>query len=112
MIEIVFEKLAWPKGLNLGILEEIMKAENPTNFILLKSFLDRKNRRIILPSWQTFKKVLCHYLWGLIEKNEVGWEEVKKFIQEKFGTIKDFIDSKSQVKRLWAQREKEIKNGK
>jgi len=37
---------------------------------------------------------------------------VKKFIQEKFGTIKDFIDSKSQVKRLWAQREKEIKNGK
>lgn len=112
MIEIVFRKLVWPKGLNLGILEEIMKAENPTNFIVMKSMLDRKHRRIILPSWRTFVKVLCHYLWGLVEEKVATWDEVKAFIQNHFGTVENLAVSRFQVKRLYAQREKEIKDEK
>lgn len=112
MIEIVFEKLAWPKGLNLGILEEIKKAESSTNFILMKSILDRKDRRIILPNWQTFIKVLSHYLWSLIEKREADWIEVKAFIENHFGTIETFGVSKFQIQRLYHQREKEMKNEK
>jgi len=111
MIKIEFEKLAWPRGLNLDLLEEIKDKDNHLDFIILKSFLDRKKRRIMLPSWTTFKKVICHYLWGLVEKKEATWEEVKKFIQDNFKTVKSFAVSKHQVKRLWGQRSKEIENG-
>lgn len=111
MIEIEFEKLAWPKGLNLELLDEIIDAENPIDFILTKSFLGRKKRRIMLPSQTTFKKTISHYLWELVESKTTTWPEVKKFIQEHFGTIKNFAVSKFQIKRLHAQREKEIKNG-
>jgi len=112
MIEIKFETLAWPKGLNLKLLEEMKSKDNLTNFILAKLFLDRKKRRIILPSWRAFKKVLCHYLWGLVEKKEADWPEVKKYIQENFGTVYKFAVSKFQMQRLYKQREKEIKNEK
>jgi len=110
--KIEFKNLAWPKGLNLGILEEIMKAKNPTDFILMRTILDRKQRRIILPSWATFVKVFCHYLWGLVEKETVTWQEVKKYIQDNFGTVENFAFSQFQVKRLYRQREKEIKSEK
>lgn len=112
MIAIKFENLAWPKGLNLNILKEIMNADDSTDFILSRSILDRKNRRIILPSWKTFVKVVAHYLWGLVEAETATWNEVREFIQNKFGTIEKFAVSKFQVKRLYMQREKEIKNEK
>ena len=112
MIEIKFEKLAWPKGLNLNILSEIMSADSSTDFILTRTILDRRHRRIILPSWKTFVKVVCHFLWSLIEKEEATWDEVEKYIRDKFGTLEKFAVSKFQVNRLYRQREKEMKNGK
>ena len=112
MIGIKFERLAWPKGLNLNILEEIMRADDSIDFIVTRTILDRKHRRIILPSWKTFIKVLSHYLWGLIEKEEATWDEVRGYIQNKFGTIEKFAVSKFQIQRLYKQRSKEIKNEK
>ena len=72
--------------------------------------LDRKNRRIILPSWRTFVKVVSHYLWGLVEAETATWQEVKAFLKNHFGTIEKFAFSRFQVRRLYQQREKEIKN--
>ena len=112
MIAIKFENLAWPKGLHLNILKDILSADDSTDFILKRSILDRKNRRIILPSWKTFVKVVCHFLWSLIEKEEATWDEVEKYIRDNFGTLEKFAVSKFQVKRLYRQREKEMKNGK
>ena len=89
-----------------------MRADDSADFILSRTILGRKNRRIILPSWKTFVKVICHFLWSLIENNEATWDEVREYIQNKFGSLEKFAVSKFQIKRLYLQRCKEIKNEK
>lgn len=111
-MEIEFEKLNWPKGLGLNLLaplaqfvpEDVFK-----RFIVGFSREPRKDRRIIFPSKRTIKKVFFHYIWGLIEKKETTWEEVKEKFKKDFRTLKSLDITKFEVERLWAQREKEIK---
>jgi len=113
MMEIDFEKLNWPAGLNLDLLtplaqyvpEEVFK-----RFIVGFSREPRKDRRIIFPSQRTIKKIFFHYLWTLVEKKETSWEEIKEKFKNDFKTLKALDITKFEVERLYKQRESEIKN--
>lgn len=112
-MEIEFEKLNWPKGLGLNLLtslaqyvpEDVFK-----RFIVGSARVPRKHRRIILPSQRTIKKVFFHYLWTLVENKETSWDEIKEKFKNDFKTLKSLDITKFEVERLYAQREKEIKN--
>lgn len=113
MMEIDFEKLNWPKGLNLELLAPLAQfvPENVfKEFIVGFSREPRKNRRIIFPSKRTVKKVYFHYIWGLIKIGTITWEEVKEKFQNDFKTLKALDITKFEVERLYTQRESEIKN--
>jgi len=63
MKKIPFKDLSWPKAMNLEILIRILPEEKARLFICELSRLDRKDRRIILPSEKCIRKVLCFYYW-------------------------------------------------
>jgi len=112
MMEVDFEKLNWPTGLNLKLLaplaqfvpEDVFK-----RFIVSFARKARKDRRIILPSKRTIKKVYFHYVWGLIKSGTITWDEVKEKFKNDFKTLKAMDVTKFEVERLYDQREKEIK---
>jgi len=79
MNKIEYSKLSWPKGLNLHLLAEVLSEEKLVEFLVKNSFHKRLSRRIILPSSQTIKKIIFHYLWSRIVK--------KKQLGKKLGTI-------------------------
>lgn len=114
-MEIDFEKLNWPQGLNLELLaplKEFVPDDVFKRFIVAFSREPRKQRRIIFPSQRTIKKVFFHYIWGLIEKKETTWEEVKEKFKKDFRTLKSLDVTKFEVERLYKQREKEIESEK
>lgn len=115
MFEIDFGKMNWPKGLNLELLsplKQFVPEDVFKQFIVKFAREARKNRRIIFPSQRTIKKVFFHYIWGLIERGETTWEEVRGKFKEDFKTLKALDITKFEAERLWTQREKEIQNEK
>jgi hypothetical protein len=109
---IPFGKLSWPAGMNLDYLAEVIPEERLKGFILGFAKLDRKKRRIVLPSQKCIVKVLCHYLWDQIERGEKSWYEIKEELKGNFGSLKDIGLTKSKVIEMYEQREKEIEKEK
>lgn len=115
MEEIDFEKLKWPKGLNLELLaplEKFIPEDIFKKFIVGHARMPRKERRIIFPSQRTIKKIYFHYVWGLIKKGETSWEEIKEKFKKDFKTLKVLDITKFEAERLYKQREREIQNEK
>lgn len=113
MEEIDFEKLNWPKGLNLELLiplEKFIPEDIFKRFILGFARKERKERRIIFPSQRTIKKIYFHHIWGLIEKGQTTWEEIKEKFKKDFKTLKALDITKFEAERLYKQREREIRN--
>lgn len=112
-MEIDFQKLSWPRGLNLELLSplaQFVPEDVFKEFIVGFSREPRKQRRIIFPSQRTVKKVFFHHLWALIKKGETSWDEIKERFKKDFKTLKALDITKFEVERLYKQRESEIKN--
>ena len=108
MEKIIFSQLRFPAGLNLDLLAEVLPEEKFREFIVKYSRKSRKERRIILPSHSCIKKTFFHYLWSLVEDKRMSWEEIKISYKKDFKTLKEAGISKKMVKKLSAQRKKEI----
>ncbi len=114
-MEIDFEKLNWPKGLNLELLaplRQFVPEKAFKEFIVGFSREPRKNRRIIFPSKRTIKKVYFHYVWSLIKMGTVSWDEIKEKFKNDFKTLKAMGVTKFEAERLFRQRKNEIKEAK
>jgi len=108
MRRIEYSKLCWPAGLNLDILFIVLSERNLRALLSQHSQEERRARRIILPSHKTIKKVIFHYIWGLVENGEISWDEVKRDFKKEFGTLKEANISKKEMRRLFRQRKKEV----
>jgi hypothetical protein len=108
MNKVDFKELNFPKGLNLDLLTTMMDEEKLKKFIVRYSRLPRLARRIVLPSSKTIKKVFFHYIFTLIEDNDLTWEEIKNEFVEEFGSLRALNISKTEARNLYLQRQKEI----
>lgn len=108
MRQIDFTKLIWPKLMNLDHLAKIIPEESLRKFIVSYARLDRKKRRIILPSLSCLRKIICHHLWSQVESGEKSWEQIKSDLIEEFTTLESIDLKKTNVKRFFDSREKEI----
>ena len=112
MNQIDFKEIKWPKGLNLELLMEVMAEGDLKKLISDNMGSTRLKRRIILPSRTCLKKILCWFYWQKIESGEKTWDEIKNDLRREFKSLKSIGMSKEKVKKLWAQRQKEIDNEK
>jgi hypothetical protein len=112
MPKIDFKELQWPEGLNLSQLVDLLPENVLRAFIAANCHLQRKDRRIILPSFACCKKVLAHRMWKRILDGKTSWEKEKEDLQREFGTIAKVKIKKSMVIKLYKQREREIKKEK
>lgn len=109
MKKIEFEKLCWPRGLNLHLLSGFLSERELKEIIVNNCRKTRTERRIILPSQKCLKKILCHYL---VEKYQENYDKVMPDLKGDFGLLKEIGIDRKQVRQLYRQREKEIKKGK
>lgn len=108
MRNLKFSELAFPRGLNLALLTEVLPEEKLMEFILKYSGEQRLKRRIVLPSHQTVKKVFCYHIWSLIQKGKITWDEVKADFKKECKSLKVLDITKHEIKRLYTQRLREI----
>ena len=108
MINVNHAELNFPKALNLDILSAIIPQGKFLK--LLMSYADKKRteRRIVLPSSKTVRKVYSHFVYKKILSGDLTWSDFKKDLREDVGSIKTLGFSKHNVKKFYNQREKEI----
>ena len=104
-----FNKLSWPRGLNLNLIAQVLDEVEFLKFIRDNRFLSRNERRIVLPSASCFRKVYCHYLWSQVKSGKRTWGQTRKNLQREFGGLKNIKLDKDRVKAFYEQREKEIR---
>jgi hypothetical protein len=106
-MKIVFKKLAFPKGLNLELLKPFLTEEKLRKLIAVSTKKSRRERRVILPSDTCLRKVLAHYIWPQIWSGKISWPRLKKELR-KTGSLRSLKFTRSEIKRLYEQREREI----
>lgn len=112
----LFQKFSWLKNTRMDLLAEVL----PKDLLirLLTSFMDRpeEERIIRLPKRQTVLKCLAHYYGERVERGELSWKEVMKELKGDYPTLKKLREktrlkiSQKEMKKLHAQRKKEIEN--
>lgn len=107
MIE--FKKLSWPKGLNLHLLSGILPEEVLKQLISENSYGSRLERRIVLPSNKCLKKIVCHHLYV---KHQGDLDKCVIELRDGFKTQKELGVSKKKIRKMYAQRKKEIEQEK
>jgi len=109
MQEIEFQKLSFPKGLNLDLLSEFLPEQKLKEIITDNCRKIRTERRIILPSQKLLKKVMCHYL---VKKYAEDYTKVVADLKGDSRLLKDIGVDRKGIRQLFEQREKEIKREK
>ncbi len=108
MEKLKISQLRFPEGLNIGLLASVLPEEKLELLIIRNKMKDRKQRRIILPSAQTIKKIVFHHLYSQILEGKISWEEIKAEFRKEYESLKALNISKAEAERLYRQREKEI----
>ncbi len=108
MLKIQHDRLNFPRALNLDVLSNVISREKL--FTLMMKYADKKRteRRIVLPSSKTIRKVYSHYIYKRILAGELTWNDFKKDLRSDIGAIKTLGFSKHNVKKFYNQRQKEI----
>lgn len=109
MIRIRHGELNFPQGLNLDILSTVISKDKLFTLMMKYSGKNRTERRIVLPSRKTIRKVYSHYVYKKILAGNLTWEEFKRDLRDDIGAIKTLGFSKHNVKKFYNQRQKEIK---
>jgi len=108
MQEIDFQKLSFPRGLNLHLLSGFLSELELKEMIVNNCRKIRTARRIILPSKKLLKKVICHYL---VKKYAENYDAVVADLKGDSRLLKNIGVDRKQIRQLYKQREKEIKKG-
>jgi len=109
MEKIEFQKLNFPRGLNLHILVDCLGEEKLKELIIQNSHRSRLERRIVLPSNKCLKKIVFHHLY---KKHKGDLNKIIIELRNGFKTQKELDLSKKKIIEMWRQREKEIKQEK
>ena len=112
----LFKKLSWPVNTRMGLLAEVI----PEDLLirLLTLFMDRpeEERIVRFPKRQTVLKCLAYHYGEKVERGELTWKEVMKELKGDYPTLKKLREktrlkiSQKEMKKLHAQRVKEIEN--
>ena len=105
----ILENLSLPKGLNLDILKPLLPAEELEFLINERAGKSRKERRIIFPSRMCLRKCLIYFL---VNKYNGDFSQVMDVLRNEEGVLSDKGLHITNIKRLYAQRKKEIQNEK
>lgn len=106
MIKIKFSELSFPKALNLHLLSEIITEKALTKLIQENAMKDRKQRRIMLPSYSCLRKVIIYFL---MEKYGRDYSQVMEKLKGS-GTMGSQTLQKSNILKLYETRKREIEN--
>lgn len=101
----ILEKLSLPQGLNLRVLKSVVPEEELEFLIKIMSGKSRKERRIIFPSRRCLRKCLIYYL---VEKYDGDFSQVMDVLRNEEGVLSEKGLHITNIKRLYAQRKKEI----
>jgi hypothetical protein len=107
-MRIAFKKLNFPAGLNLDLLKRVLSEEKLRTLIALSAKKNRVERRIVLPSDRCLRKAIAYYAWTEILAGKITWSRLKRELRET-GSLRSLKLTKTEMHRLWKQREKEIK---
>lgn len=99
----------FPKAMNIDLLAEILPEKKLLELFLENRDKDRKQRRIMLPSKSCLKKLVCFYYGKRVADGKMSWPQAMKKLKEGFETLKQAGLEREGVKRLFLQREREIK---
>jgi len=112
MRHLTLKDLDFPAGLNLGILAAVLSPDDLGKLILENHSKLRKDRRIILPSLRTCRKIYAHAIWKKILSGKLTWEKYKEDLQKEHGSMLMVGIEKDRVIEFYKNREKEIKKEK
>jgi len=101
-------ELDFPKAMNIDLLAEILPGKKLTDLILENCSKERKARRIMLPSKSCLRKLVFYYYGKKVADGEITWKQAMKKLREGFDTLKEIGLEREAVKRLYAQRQREI----
>lgn len=106
-MKILMKDLSFAPRSGMGILQKLMP--NKILWEIVKRFKDedKKVRAITLPSAHDLKKSIAYFFGEKVSRGEMTWEEVVKIWRGKL-KLKDGGLSMKEMKRLHAQRAKEI----
>ena len=107
-----FKDLNFPSRLNLELLSTIVPEDKLIGLIKKNATKSRLERRIILPSHRCISKVIAYYFGERVEKGKMNWYQVMEKLKTT-GRAKDLASvglDRKEIKRLFAQRKKEIRN--
>lgn len=105
MNNIEFEKLSWPRKMNLDILQKYLTEQQMKQIIVDHCRERRVERRIQLPSIKCMKKVIFYYL---VKKCGGNYKLVMEELKGNFKFLKQLGLERCNVRRLFLQRQKEI----
>jgi len=91
--------------MNLHLLLESMSEADLRQLIVDNAFMPRSQRRIVLPSHKTLRKVMFFYL---VQKHEGNYDLVMREIKGNFRTLKMLDVSRQKVREFFNQRKREI----
>lgn len=113
----LFRKLSWPKNTHMDLLAQII----PENLLirLLGSFKNRseEERIVRFPKSETILKCLAYYYGQKVESGVVSWKGIMKNLKGDYSTLKQLRKetklriSQKEIKKLFAQRKREIEDG-
>lgn len=103
-------ELDFPQAMNMDLLAEILPEKKLLKLILESCPKERKARRIVLPSKSCLKKVVCFYYGKRVKSGKMSWAQAMKKIKDNnYKTLKEAGLEREACKRLFLQREREIK---
>ncbi len=101
--------LNFPKAMNIDLLAEILPEKKLLELIISNCAKERKARKIMLPSKSCLKKLVCFYYGKRVADGKMSWPQAMKKLKEGFETLKQAGLEREAVKRLFFQRQREIK---
>ena len=99
--------LQLPKGLNVDFLLRFLSEEELMAVIGDMADKPREQRKIILPSRSCMRKCLIYYL---VEKHKGDFSKVMDVLRDNGSVLASHGHYISNIKRLYKQRKREIKN--
>ena len=108
MLNVQPDELVFPRGLNLNILSTIIPKGKLLKLLMDYADKPRTERRIVLPSHKTIRKIYSHFVYKKILSGDLSWDEFKRDLKKDIGSIKALGFSKHNVKKFYLQRQKEV----
>lgn len=112
----LFKKLSWLKNTHMDLLAQVLPEDMLLRLLTLFRDRSEEDRIVRFPKSQTILKCLAYYYGQRVERDELSWKEVMKELKGTYPTLKKLRKetklkiSQKEMKKLFAQRKKEIAN--